>query len=66
MASVKREEIKRPIDECACDGCGRSLSVGDAVFVDLKHGTVYCRRACAEHDAFERGYGPVCLGVDGS
>ncbi len=64
MASVNRETIKRPLEECPCDWCGQSLQVGDAVFVDLEHGTVYCRMACAEHDHFDRGYGPVCSDVN--
>jgi hypothetical protein len=63
MASVKRETIKRPLDECACDWCDGPLLVGDAVFVDLDHGTAYCSVACAEHDHFDRGYGPLSLGV---
>jgi hypothetical protein len=65
MASVKLkcETIKRPLDKCDCDHCGQELQVGDAVFVDLEHGTAYCSRACGELDAFDRGYGPVCAGV---
>ncbi len=61
--NVKRETIKRPVDEAACDYCECLLSVGDTAFIDLEHGTVYCSRACVEHDHFDRGYGPVCTGV---
>jgi hypothetical protein len=63
MASVKRERIKRPLDECACDWCGCPLLVGDRALYDLDHGTAYCCRACAEHDHFDRGYGPLCPGT---
>jgi hypothetical protein len=63
MASLNRETIKRPLDECPCDWCGQSLEVGDTVFVDLEHGTIYCSTGCAEYDAFDAGYGPVCPGV---
>jgi len=63
MASLKCETIKRPLDETACDWCGRPLLVGELLYVDLEHGTAYCSPACAEHDHFDRGYGPVCPGV---
>jgi hypothetical protein len=65
MANVKlsHETIKRPLDECNCDWCGQSLLVGDRVHYDLDHGTAYCSRACANHDHFDRGYGPVNSGV---
>ena len=65
MASVNigQETIKRPLDECPCDWCETALLVGDTVFIDLEHGTAYCSVACAEHDAFDSGYGPVCPGV---
>jgi hypothetical protein len=61
--NLRREPIKRPLDECPCDWCETALLVGDTVFIDLEHGTSYCSRACAEHDAFDSGYGPVCPGV---
>jgi hypothetical protein len=60
---LKRETIERPVDECPCDWCATPLFVGDAIFIDLDHGRAYCSRACAEHDAFDRAYGPVCPGV---
>ncbi len=61
---VQRETIKRDLDECACDWCGLTLLKGDPVFVDLERGTAYCSEACAQHDAFDAGYGPVCPGVN--
>jgi len=63
MAKLNRETIRREIEECCCDWCGQSLHEGDPVFVDLEHGTAYCSLACAELDAFDCGYGPVCPGV---
>jgi hypothetical protein len=63
MVDLRQETIRRPLDDCDCDWCGRSLKVGDPVFVDLAHGTAYCTRACAEHDHFDRGYGPLSPGV---
>jgi hypothetical protein len=63
MANVNSETIKNPQDECPCDWCSAPLLVGDTVFVDLEHGTAYCKPACAEQDHFDRGYGPVCSGV---
>jgi Prokaryotic metallothionein len=60
---LSEETIKRPLDECACNWCGCSLQVGDTVFVDLEHGMAYCSRACAEQDAFDAGYGPLCPGA---
>jgi hypothetical protein len=42
---------------------GAPNHVSDVVFVDLEHGTVYCCRACAEHDYFDRGYGATAPGV---
>jgi hypothetical protein len=63
MDNLKRETIKRHLDECPCDWCADPLYVGDSIFIDLDHGTAYCSRACARHDAFDRGYGPVCPGV---
>jgi hypothetical protein len=61
--TLNHETIKRPIDACECDWCGCPMDVGDPVLYDLDHGTAYCTEACAEHDAFDRGYGPVCEGV---
>jgi hypothetical protein len=61
--NLRRERVKRRIDEVDCDWCGLSLVVGEDVFIDLEHGTAYCGRACAEHDHFERGYGPLSSGV---
>ena len=61
--NVNRETIKRPQDEMDCDWCCAPLFVGDTVFVDLQHGTAYCSPACAEHDAFDRGYGNVGTSV---
>ena len=63
MDNLRHEAIKRPVDECPCDWCETALLVGDAVFIDLNHGTASCSRACAEHDAFDSGYGPVHPGV---
>jgi hypothetical protein len=63
MASLKRGTIKRSLDETACDWCGRSLLVGEPLYVDLEHGTAYCSHACAELDHCDRGYCPVCPSV---
>jgi hypothetical protein len=61
MENVNRETIKRPLDECACDWCGKSLRVGDDVFVDLKRGTAFCSSACAEQEELDRDPDePVC------
>ena len=60
MPNVKPETIKRAVDEVPCDWCGWALTVGDTVFIDLDLGTAYCSTACAEHDHFDSGYGPVC------
>lgn len=60
---LSEETVKRPIDECDCDWCGSPLTVGSEVFVDLEHGTAYCSRACAEQEAFDSSYGPICPGV---
>jgi hypothetical protein len=56
-AKLSRERVKRPIDETQCDWCGCPLSVGDRVLYDLPRGLAFCSQACAEHDAFDRGYG---------
>jgi hypothetical protein len=61
---VQRETIKRGLDECACDWCGRMLQEGDPAYIDLNHGTAYCSEACAEQDAFDADYGSVCPGVN--
>ncbi len=52
---LRRERVKRLIDETECDGCGRPLVVGDRVLYDLDHGTAYCCLACAERESFDRG-----------
>jgi hypothetical protein len=59
--NLQCERIKSAQDECACDLCRKSLAAGDDAFVDLKRGNAYCSRACAEEDALDCGYGPVCL-----
>src|SRR5262249_19998081 len=59
--NLQCERIKSAQDECACDWCKKSLAAGDGALADLKRGNAYCSRACAEEDALDCGYGPVCL-----